>query len=272
MALCRPLFYYNVLRGDFIQSLMTPLFSTLLGACVGSFLNVCLFRWKIKGGLFAPPSSCPRCEKSIDWFDNIPIFSFLLLGGNCRYCHKPISWQYPLVEITTAVLFLLSSLSFSKEYFLILGSFVFVGFLVLLVVSDIKWRLLPNIFNNLFILVGILFRGSNVFLISPGSFFKAASGFVIIGSLIFSIFRFFPQGLGGGDIKMMAGLAIWVGVSKAMYVLLFAFGVGSIVVLPFLVRKKITLKSMVPFGPFLAFGAMCVWFFPSLSFFSEAAQ
>lgn len=266
------MFYYNILRGDFIQALMTPLFSTLLGACVGSFLNVCLFRWKNRGGIFTPPSFCPHCEKPIHWFDNIPVFSFLLLRGNCRHCHRSISWQYPLVEAATAVLFLASSLSFSEKYFLILGSFVFVGFLVLLVVSDIKWRLLPNIFNNLFILAGVLFRGGNVFLTAPNSFFKAVSGFIIIGSLVFAIFRFFPQGLGGGDIKMIAGLSIWLGVSKAMCVLLFAFGIGSIVVLPFLLRKKITLKSMIPFGPFLALGAMAVWFFPNLSFLSGAGQ
>jgi prepilin signal peptidase PulO-like enzyme (type II secretory pathway) len=221
-----------------------------------------LFRWKTGGKIFTPPSCCPHCEKSIRWFDNIPVVSFLALKGRCRSCHKAISWQYPMVEIITAFFFYLSSITFSNDPYLLVFSFVFVGFLVLLGVSDINWRLLPNSFNNLFIFAGLLFQANKHILLASSNAFKASSGFIIIGSLIFAVIKFFPRGLGGGDIKMLAGLAVWVGVFKTLYVLLFAFGVGSLVVLPFLMVKKVSLKSMIPFGPFIGLGAINVWFFP----------
>ncbi|MFI5205412.1 MAG: prepilin peptidase, partial [Candidatus Paceibacterales bacterium] len=199
---------------------MTPLFSWVLGACVGSFLNVCLVRWKSGGQILTPPSFCPRCKKSIQWFDNIPIVSFFLLGGKCRSCQKPISWQYPMVEMATAALFFANSWKFSKESFpFIVAGFLLVCFLILLVVSDIKWKLLPHLFNNLFILTGFFFIAF-YFSSSSSGIFTAASEFIIIGSVMFGLIQFFPNGLGGGDIKLIAGLAVWMGFLKAVLILI----------------------------------------------------
>jgi leader peptidase (prepilin peptidase)/N-methyltransferase len=232
-----------------------------LGLCVGSFLNVCLYRWKNGGQVFTPASFCPHCKKTIFWFDNIPVFSYLALRGKCRVCHSAISWQYPLVEISTSFLFLLVVVNFSNDLFLEMSSFVFVSFLVLLIASDLKWRLLPHSFNNLFILTGLFFYKEN-----SGfawlNFFKTASSFVIIGGLVFGLVHFFPDVLGGGDIKMVLALTIWMGLFKSIYVLILAFGAGSLLALPLLLAKKITRKSTMPFGPFLAFGALVVWFWP----------
>src|SRR5260370_15450588 len=112
---------------------MTPLFSSLLGVCVCSFLNVCLLRWKHRQQIFTPSSFCPQCKKFIRWYDNIPIVSFFLLNGRCRFCNKSISWQYPIVEGITSVLFLVSYWRFSKSLSLLTVSFFFVSFLILLV-------------------------------------------------------------------------------------------------------------------------------------------
>lgn len=238
---------------------MTPLFSSLLGACIGSFLNVCLVRWKDGGQVLTPPSFCPRCKNAILWFDNIPVVSFLLLKGKCRFCNKSISFQYPIIEIATALLFGISCQEFSQDGLRLLSSFVFVSFLILLVASDLKWKLLPHPFNNLFILSGFLFffaqfNGSN--------FFHPVSAFIVIGSLVFGLAQFFSKGLGGGDIKMIAGLAVWVGVMKTLLVLVFACLTASVVFFALLITGKVSWKWMIPFGPFLALGALGVWFWP----------
>lgn len=244
---------------------MTPLFSTFLGACAGSFLNVCLFRWKNGGQVFTPSSFCPNCKHSIFWFDNIPLISFLILRGQCRFCHEKISWQYPVIEIFTSFLFLLSSELFFPNFYLEIISFIFVSFLVLLATGDIKWGLLPHPVNNLFVVAGLAFFSRSAFLSFAPSLFDTAGSFFIIGSLMFGFVQVFPQGLGGGDIKMISALAIWVGLLKIVCILVIAFGIGSLTALVLLVSKKTTRKSMMPFGPFLAFGAFVVWFWPELA-------
>lgn len=247
---------------------MTPLFSTLLGSillgtCIGSFLNVCLSRWKNGGNIFFPPSSqCPRCQKPILWFDNIPILSFVFLRAKCRFCRRPISWQYPIVEIITGFLFGLSFSCF-HEWHLRIGSFLFVSFMVLLVTSDLKWKLLPHPFTNLFILTGLFFSKieSNFFSIK---LFDAVVAFLLIGFVLYGTSQMIPDGLGGGDIKLGAGLAVWLGFSKFFIGLLFAFWLGSFLLLPFLFLKKVTNKTMIPFGPFLAISSSLLWFWPGL--------
>jgi len=247
---------------------MTSLFSTLLGsiflgACIGSFLNVCISRWKSGGNIFFPSSSqCPHCHHPILWYDNIPVMSFVLLGAKCRFCRTPISWQYPLVELSTALLFGFSFYRFRDDRILI-ESFFFVSFIVLLVVSDIKWKLLPHLFTNLFILTGLLFLNLGS-LASFDNLFRSITNFLLLGFVLYGTTLIIPQGIGGGDIKLGAGLAIWLSLSQTLVVLLLAFSLGTLVAAPLLWSKKITRKSKIPFGPFLAFGSLLIWFYPSL--------
>lgn len=269
MAFGHPLFYSDsFFWGDLIQALLTPLFSPFfspfLGAGVGSFLNVCLYRWKNGGQVVTPSSYCPKCKKTILPFDNIPVLSFLWLGGKCRFCHKPISIQYPLIEAVTALLFWISSVLFFKNsVFLVLTSYFFVSFLVLLSVSDLKWRLLPHVFNNLFILCGLGFSVKMIFN-SPGNPFVSASSFLLLGSIMFILLQFFSNGLGGGDVKMVAGLGMWLGVFKATCVLTLASFGALLVMLGLYFMGRVDWRWKIPFGPFLAAGALGIWFMPSL--------
>jgi leader peptidase (prepilin peptidase) / N-methyltransferase len=243
---------------------MTPFFSTLFGACVGSFLNVCLSRWKSGGQILSPPSHCPRCRRFIPWHDNIPILSFLFLRGRCRFCRGRISWQYPLVELLTSGLFLASFFRFSAEPFQLLKSFFFVSFMVLFVTADLKWRVLPHPFNNLFALFGFAFLFGGVF--PPGkALFVGASSFVVAGFLVFIPNQIYSKGIGGGDIKLVAGLGIWIGFAKVLMVLLASFGMGALFVLAPLLLGKINRKSTVSFGPFLALASLALWFFPEIA-------
>jgi len=140
-------------------------------------------------------------------------------------------------------------------------SFVFVSFLILLVVSDLKWKLLPHPFTNLFAISGFVFQAVDKSF-NLTSFYIAACGFVVIGALIFTLTQIFSEVLGGGDIKMMLAISIWLGIIKSAYVLVLAFGIGALVALILLAVKKINRKSTMPFGPFLAFGACVMWFWP----------
>lgn len=242
---------------------MTPLFSFFFGLCVGSFLNVCLFRWKSNGNVLSPPSFCPQCKKSIQWFDNIPVLSFALLKGRCRNCNASISLQYPLIELVTGMFFWVSFLRTTDSLPLQLFSFVFVSFLIVLTVADLKWELLPHPFTNHFILAGLIIQSfqKNVNLLH---FYNLASGFVIVGALVLILTQIFPKVLGGGDIKMVLALSIWLGVLKSIYVLILAFGIGAVVALGLLATHKINRKSTMPFGPFLALASYGIWFFPEL--------
>src|ERR1039458_9954742 len=236
---------------------MTPHLSTLLGACVGSFLNVCMSRWKNGKQVLYPPSFCPKCHKTIRWYDNIPILSFILLGAKCRSCHKPISWQYPMIELISCVLFLTCALCFRNDPVKLFASFTFVSFMILFFMSDFKWKVLPHPFTNLFILIGLALSWRNFFSTNFNSF-SVVCGFMGIGSLMYAFFWFYPRGLGGGDVKMLAGLAVWMGFSNSFFVLLFASVVGFLVVIVLILMKKISRKSTVPFGTFLAVGATAI--------------
>ena len=251
-------------RGDFILALFKTSYSLLFGACVGSFLNVCLVRWKSGGQVFTPASNCPHCHRFLPWYDNIPLVSFFLLKGKCHFCKCPISWQYPIIEMSTSVFFLFSALKFSSLG-MILSSCLFSSFLILLVASDLKWRLLPTVFNNLMVVSGILvsvlgLSKDNRPLFDP---FHAAAGYVCAGGLLLLLDFVYPKSLGGGDVVMVAGLGAWLGMPNVLAALLIAFGLGAFFSLPLFLSGRISRKSMIPFGPFLALGAWCVWFFPS---------
>lgn len=245
---------------------MTLFISSLAGAGIGRLFNVYLARGKNGGPMTVP--FCPCCKRSFSGYDHIPVLGFILAKGKCRHCHRPISLQYPLLESLTALLFALSALIYSNQWLLLLGSLVFVGFLILLSTSDTKWHLMPHSFNNSFILCGFLFTcaSSSPF---PNLLFISASRFFLVGALLFLLTRYFPLWLGGGDVKMLAGLAVWLGVFNTFYVWLIASVIAVLLYLAIFLRgtHKITLKTAIPFGPFLSLGALVVWFRPEFAEF-----
>jgi leader peptidase (prepilin peptidase)/N-methyltransferase len=248
-----------------IQIFMMLFISSLAGAAIGRLFNIYLARGKNGGPTTFP--FCPRCKKYFSGFDQIPILGFFLAKGKCRTCQKPVSLQYPLLESLTVLLFALSALIFSSQWLSFLCSIVFVGFLILLSTSDAKWHLMPHSFNNLFILCGFLFSCGISTTPFSNSLYFAASRFFILGAFLFVLTRYFPLWLGGGDVKMLAGLAVWLGVFNTFYVLLIASGIAVVLFLTFYLMGicKITLKTAIPFGPFLSSGALVVWFWPEFT-------
>lgn len=246
-----------------IHILFTPTYAFLLGVCFGSFLNVCIYR--LQSGediLFSPSSHCPRCKHPLRWFENIPLLSYLILVGRCAHCRAPISLRYPAIELATGVLFWFSAWSF-HDPLVVLMSYFWVSFIVLLVASDIKWNILPHPFNNLFLATGIGFTawlglGGR----EGGGGFVAPEGLLGAGALMILLARFFPKGLGGGDIKMIAAFGAWLGLAKTILVVFLAFGFGALCYAPLLLAGKVGRKTAVPFGPFLAVPACFAWFWP----------
>jgi len=257
------------------------LFFFFLGLIFGSFANVLVDREVKKESLWGF-SHCDHCQKQLKWYDNIPLISFFLLLGKCRFCKKKISFQYPLVEFSMGLVFLIItikffSLDFSSGYSfgsqLLLIHYLFVGFLfVVISVWDLKYMIIPN----KLILVGFLTTAIFYFFIfwltgegecplwSLGgcSLWSNLEG-ALVGSGFFGGLFLVSKGkwIGGGDIKLGAWLGLLVGLKGIYPWLTISYILGALVSIFLLAEKKKKMKSEIPFGPFLLAGAMLVLLF-----------
>ncbi len=236
---------------------------------MGSFLNVCIYRVPLNESIITPPSKCPKCKGLIKPWDNIPLLSYLILGGKCRHCKEPISFKYPLVELITGVLFTLAFLKFDLSLNLILGIF-FISALIVVAFIDLDHLIIPNkiIYPSLaiaFVFVVInLFSGQFFPLIGPKNALFPIYGFLAGGAFLFFVTIFgekiFKQEvMGGGDIKLAAFLGIFLG----WYVLLalfLGFLFGSIIGVVLILLKRKKRRDFVPFGPSLALGGIVTLF------------
>lgn len=231
------------------------IFVALIGLVIGSFLN-CLI-WRLyKDETIGGRSYCPQCRHQIAWHDNIPVLSFLLLKAKCRHCHKPISWQYPLVEIATAVLFLLAffkdapSAQFS---FLLIKDWLLIITLIVVFVYDFRWQLVPM--NIIWPMCAIMFI-LNIFLgISWVTIIISA---LAVAAFFFAQYIFTKKkGLGEGDIW----LGLLLGLSfpdfyQLLAILVISYSIGALISIILVIVKKKQGKSRIALGPFLASGAI----------------
>jgi leader peptidase (prepilin peptidase)/N-methyltransferase len=258
------------------------LLAAIFGLLVGSFLNVCIHRWPRDLSVVHPRSRCPECERQIDWFDNIPVLSYLLLRGRCRHCRAPISARYPIVELLTAALFFwfvwhLGPTGSAARYC------VFAAMLIVLAFADAETRLLPDEFTLGGALAGLAFA---CFLAVPDSSFHALAdifnwplgpralwfgeallgatlpaGSLWLGGILFERIRH-KEGLGFGDVKMMAMIGAFLGLRGALLTLIAGSILGSVTGLVYI---AITRKDMgtyqLPLGTFLAIGGVGVAMF-----------
>jgi len=257
------------------------IFSFLFGLAVGSFLNAAVFRvrWPSQGSLVRGRSHCPRCHTTLPWYDLIPLVSFAILGRRCRFCRKPISWQYPLVELATALLFTLAlyfpatieltSLTSLTSLFIRWFS---ISVLLFLFVFDLKYGLLPDHVTIPAIIIVFLGAVTTRSLGSPSGslgmtvwdYSFSLLGAVMLGALFFAFQYFLSRGhwVGGGDIRMGAlvgAIAGWPGVLVALG-LSYLIGAVAAILLILAGKKKLRGDSL-PMGPFLALGALTVIFF-----------
>lgn len=235
-------------------------FAFIFGAAIGSFLNVCIFRLPAKISIVKPRSQCPYCQHPIRNGDNIPLISFILLRGKCRDCGGKISWRYPLVEFITAVLALLLFLKFGLTLnFLVF--FIFTAVLIVITFIDLDHQIIPDVIT----LPGIpIFFLLAIFVVEiPWK--EALVGLLIGGGVLFVIAFVYElltkrEGMGGGDIKLLAMIGGFLGWKSLMFVLLFSSFSGAIIGITAMIIQKQDMKYAVPFGPFLSAAAVAYLF------------
>lgn len=233
--------------------------SALLGLLIGSFLNVVIWRVPRHESVVSPPSRCPGCEQLIRPYDNIPVLSWLILRGKCRDCKTKISVRYPLVEAGTAILWGLLAWRFAGSWALP-AYLVLAGGLVVLSLIDLDTFLLPNrIVYPLTIVVTVLFGVAGAVDGGVGDFRRA----LLCGLVVFAVFLLLhlisPRGMGFGDVKFsfVLGVALgWVSPATAFLGIFMGFLLGSVVGIGLIATKVKTRKDHVPFGPFMALGAV----------------
>lgn len=253
--------------------MIVPLVFFAFGAIVGSFLNVCIHRLPLNQSIVFPRSHCPSCSKDIAWFDNIPLFSFLILRGKCRHCRNPISLRYPLVEFLTGAFFFLCGLLYGPQASALYYCFFF-SLLCVATFVDIQYQIIPDevsIGGFVAALVLNAFAGIELRPFSfdwhpfVRSFLGAAAGAGIIyaaGALFdlvyFRILKKPPvdgetSSMGMGDVKLMAMIGAFLGPEKAVMTFFLAPFPGAVVGIINLVFKK---SHVIPYGPFLSLAAI----------------
>jgi leader peptidase (prepilin peptidase)/N-methyltransferase len=228
----------------------------LVGFIFGSFLNVLIYRLPLEKSIVKPRSYCPSCGKPIKFYDNIPVISYIILGGKCRICKTKISLLYPAVELFTAFSFWLTYFYF--EHLPVYAGFnaLFLCLLIALAVIDYQHRVLPNELTLVGAAVFFLYAFFNP-AVTPLNAFLAAFG----AALIFTGIYFFYlkvrkiEGLGQGDIKMILLLGLFLGSHKLVIAILLASSAGLLVGLFFIIFKGKNLKLKLPFGTFLSLGS-----------------
>jgi len=236
-----------------------------IGLAVGSFLNCVIYRLKTGEGFLRGRSFCPHCRQKLSWLDLIPVFSFLILKGKCHYCSKKISWQYPLVEVTTGGLFvLIASQSFSITYsgFLLIAS----CFLIVIFVYDFKHFLIPDKVIYPAIAISFLYQ---LFMALDFKTWKLDSGSLFypllaafLASAFFLIIFLISRGrwLGFGDVKLVFFLGLLLSWPNILVALFSAFFIGALIGTGLIIFGQKTLKSAVPFAPFLVIGTFIALF------------
>ncbi|MFZ5953603.1 MAG: prepilin peptidase [Candidatus Dependentiae bacterium] len=224
--------------------------------CWGSFLNVVGYRI-IRGlSVVAPRSYCPHCRKTIYWYDNIPVISWLKLNGVCRHCKKPISFLYPFIELITALSLTTVALLVPHHYFL--SFFIFFSALIVTTRTDLEKMLISRFMTLFLVPLGIGFASFGLLPIDLlDSLIGALAGYGLLWLTKTIFYRFKGQeGLGQGDLDLLCFIGSFTGLFGIWFSLLIGSVTGSIVGIVYLITHKKTREVKIPFGPFLALGAM----------------
>lgn len=235
---------------------LVMIFAGIFGLMVGSFLNVCIVRLPANLSIVRPRSRCPRCEKPIAWFDNIPVVSWLVLRGKCRGCALPISPMYPGVELLTGAIWALMAWCYPLDLEALRGA-LFFTLLLGIALTDAREYIIPDEFTWGGLALGLLFSLVGGLPTLLPALIGAVTGFGIlwligfVGHLILK-----EEAMGGGDIKMMAMVGAFLGWQGVLLTIFLGALLGTIIFLPLSLLGR---KKLVPFGVFLSAGAAATW-------------
>jgi len=258
------------------------IFVFLFGLIIGSFLNVCILRIPSGKSIVLPASACPKCGEAIRPYDNIPVLSYLLLGGKCRGCKTKISWMYPLVELLTGLLFLGCFYAFGIS--VETGKWAaFSAIMVVLVFTDLRERILPDVVNFTGLAIGLIFSlftkptdgtalwiANHLFDYPPPapvlSLVDAILGAAVGGGLLWVVSEAYfklrgREGMGLGDVKMMLMAGAFLGAKRTLLTILAGSLLGSVLGVAIILARRKDTDYELPFGTFLGAGALLVVFF-----------
>ena len=231
-----------------------------IGMCIGSFLNVCIYRLPAGKSIVHPASACPKCGKNIRWYDNIPVFSYILLAGRCRGCKTVISIRYPIVELLSGLFAMITLMQFGINLPAFIY-FLFIATLLVITFIDIDHRIIPDVISLPGIPLGFLssltilqinWMDSILGIIAGGgSLLLIAWGYQIVTA---------KDGMGGGDIKLLAMIGAFLGWKGVFFTIMASSLIGTMIGIILMLWQGQGIKMAVPFGPFLAMGALIYLF------------
>lgn len=227
-----------------------------MGLIIGSFLNVCIYRIPRDESISFPPSHCFSCENQLKPKDLFPVLSYAFLRGKCRYCGEKVSKQYPIIELLNSLVYLLLfahfGLSVEFGFYSVLASI-----LIVISIIDYHHQLIPNKLVIFTLITGIIYRATTYFVLDESLIEilkQSITGFVIGGGFYFLIFIVSNGNMGGGDIKLMAALGVWLGTLDTVLAIFLTFIIGAVVSVALLLTKIKGRKDAIPFGPFIVIG------------------
>ena len=228
----------------------------IFGVCIGSFLNVCICRLPAGKSIVHPPSSCPGCNAAIRFYDNIPVLSWFILRGQCRNCHTPIAFRYVMVELMGGFMAVCVYLRFGPSVQGIIY-FSFIAALLVITFIDIDYHIIPDVIS----LPGILLGFAASFFIPTLNWMDSLIGIMAGGGSLYAVAWGYErisgkEGMGGGDIKLLAMIGAFIGWQGVLLTIFMGSAIGTLVGLIDMRVKKKDMKMRIPFGPFLALGAI----------------
>jgi leader peptidase (prepilin peptidase)/N-methyltransferase len=237
------------------------MFIFFTGLCVGSFLNVCIYRIPAHKSIVYPGSACPSCNTYIKFYDNIPILGYVMVKGRCRYCGNPISIRYPLVEFLGGLLVLSMVFKFGIT-FSMLTYFIFAAALIIITFIDIDYQIIPNEIS----LPGIIIGLGLSFVIPTLTPIESLLGIIIGGGSLWLVATFYMlitrrEGMGFGDVKLLGMIGAFVGWKGVLVTIFAASAIGTIIGVAAMLKNRKDMKMAIPFGPFLSIGAIIYLFF-----------
>ena len=239
---------------------MIYIFAIIIGLVIGSFLNVCIYRLQKKESISKPRSHCPNCKHQLKPWENIPVLSYILLWGKCSNCKMKISIRYPLVEILTAIVYVVIYyyFAFSIETILLI---IFFSLVIVITFIDIDVQL---IYNNL-LLISILPIIAFIIINQPNPYLTHIAGAILL-ALVFLIIGYIGKliykvdSMGMGDVKYAAVIGLLLGWEIGILAFVLAFFSAAIIILIISLYKKVSSKQRIPFGPFLSIGCFVAFF------------
>ncbi len=240
-----------------MENIIITAFIAVIGLIIGSFLNVVILRVPTKTMFKNSRSECPKCSTQLKWYHNIPVLSYLFLGGKCGFCKEKISMRYPLVELLNSIFYSFFFWKFSLTVEFIVFALI-ISTLIVIFFIDLDHQIIPDVIT----LPGILLGLAASFLPDGIGIWQAVIGFLVGGGALYLVailgdFLFKKDSMGGGDIKMAAMLGAFLGWQKVLLIFMLSSVVGLVISLAIMtVSEKLRKERVIPFGPFIAIAAV----------------